>query len=191
MERRLQSLIRGANPVRLFAAAALLGVYGYWLFTAESPWTRALRGAGVAMPELIAGFPGDLTADAFDRLGDRRGDYFWTQAFDLAFVALVIIVAVSAIGLALRSLRSLRLAHGDLRYALLAPAFYGAFELGENALLAGFASGALALDPALIFAQQSLTTLKLAALLLTAVVSVVAFVIWAIAAISSLSRRAS
>ncbi|NWG93531.1 MAG: hypothetical protein HXY21_13660 [Parvularculaceae bacterium] len=182
-------LIRGANPIRLFAAAALLGAYGFWLFTAQSPWTRAQGAAGPAMPELIAGFPGDAIIATLERLGDRRDDYLWAQAFDLALAALIIIVAVSAIGLALRSLRSLRLAHGDLRYALLAPVFYGVLELGENALLAGFASGALAPGPAFIFVQQSLTTLKLAALLLTGVVSLAACAVWAIAAFASLQRR--
>ncbi len=188
MERWLRRQIRRANPLRLFAAALLLGAYGLWLFTAESPFTRALDGAGDRLPELIAGFPGGEPAAALLRLGEWRGDYVWMQAFDLPFVALVILVAVTAIGLALKRLN---FATGDQRYLLLVPALYGALELVENGLLALFASGGAEPADALALLQQSVTTLKLAAILLTVVVSVGALIIWSIAAIASLRREAA
>lgn len=187
MENWLQKSMRGASALRFFGGTALLGVYALWLLMGPSPFARSRSAAIDAIPELIAGFPAGEPAAALDRMGPARMDYLWSQAFDLILVALILIVAVSAIALALRRLGMRR---GDARYLLLLPAIYAVFELAENGLLALFASGAAAPTPALVILQQSATTMKLAALLLTAATSLIAAIIWAIAAVASLRRSA-
>ncbi len=179
VERWLAVRIRHAAPTQFLAAAALLGVYALWLFAGESPWTSALAAAGGRLPEQIAGFPAGEPAGMLSRLGDARGDYFWQQAFDLAFVALAVIAAATAIAIALKQMN---LAVGDARYLLLVPALYFVFEVIENTLLALFASGVVDPVAGLAFFQQFATTGKLAAGLMTLLVGTGAATSWAMAA---------
>lgn len=153
---------------RLFAAAALLAVYGWWTFAGTSPWTKPYAALGSEMPELIAGFSAGEPAAAIARLAEARDDYLWFQAFDLPFAMLTTITGATAIAI---GLKALRLAAGDARSLLLAPAVYFVCELAENGLLALFAGGGVEPGGALAVAQQIATVGKFAALFLTVVLA--------------------
>jgi hypothetical protein len=164
MERLLRRQLSRANLKRFLAAAALLALYGGWTFAGTSPWTKPYAALGSEMPELIAGFPAGEPAAAIGRLAEARGDYLWFQAFDLPFAMLAAIAGATAIAI---GLKALRLASGDARSLLLAPAIYFVCELAENALLALFAGGAVDPAGAPAAAQQVATVGKFVALLFT------------------------
>ncbi len=157
--RRLRRL-RLQSRNRLFVAAALLAGYAFWLYTQDSPWTRAYRAIGRDMPELIAGFPAAGPGAALAALGPAHADYLWLQAFDLAFVLLATLVAAIAV---LVAVKRAPLPEVDLRLLLAAPALYALCEFVENAMLALFESGAVAPSQAAALAQQLATTGKFAA----------------------------
>lgn len=184
----MRSELRRASPKRLAAASALLAAYALWLFAGDSPYSRAAGAAGQRLPELRAGFPAGEPAAALGRIGAARADYLWLQAFDLVFVALVVIAAASAIAIAARRLD---LHDRDGRFFLLAPAFYALFEVTENLLLALFAGGFLAPSPAPALVQQIATMGKFAAAILTALFAAAAASWWAAGDIFRLDKGAA
>jgi hypothetical protein len=183
--RRLRRL-RLQSRDRLFVAAALLAGYAFWLYAQDSPWTRAFRAIGRDMPELIAGFKTAGPGAALAALGSARADYLWFQAFDLAFVLLAALVAASAV---LAAVKRAPLPIVDLRLLLAAPALYALCEFVENAMLALFASGAVAPAQTAALAQQIATTGKFAAGAISAILAAGGIAIAAAEAMNSFSEK--
>lgn len=148
--------MRRASWNRFAGAAALLVLYSLWFALSDSPMTRALAEAG-ALPELRFGFHSGEPMTAIDALSAARGDYLWMQAYDLVFVALLVMTALSALALATGKRA---IAPARLKLAMLIPLAFAGAELLENSLLALFAAEIITPSAPLAFLQQAATTAK-------------------------------
>ncbi len=157
---------------RLTVTGGLVAAYGWWLFSFDSPWTRAARSVDRRLPETVAGFPEENPAAALTGSSFPGADYLWFQAFDLVFAALAAIFAMRAIG---AGARRLAVPAMDARLLMATPALYFAFEFIENMLLAGFAAGIAAPSGALALIQHAATTGKFAGGLVSALFAMIGY----------------
>jgi hypothetical protein len=164
---------------------AILFAFSTWAFNMNSPWTRALKQAGGALPETQPGIPAIEPARSLAALGDDTGDYLLWQALDIPY-ALFNLMAISiAMGLALKAIRSER---SPLRFLLLLPAIYLICELVENSLVAAFASGVLAPGESVVLIQQLATTVKFGTGMPALLLGMLSIVVASVAGLSRLVR---
>lgn len=178
MGRWIANQIDSANWLRLAVWFGILFAFSFWAFGMDSPWTRALEAAQGALPETQPGIPAIEPQRSLDLLGASTFDYLLWQALDIPYAIMNLMVA--SVGITL-GLKALRLSASPFRFLLILPLIYVACELTENALLAGFASGALPLAEPLVLVQQFATTLKFTAGMPGLLLGVVGAVIAAIA----------
>ena len=120
---------------------------------------RAVEAGGGTVPEMQPGFPPIEPQRSIAAFGENVGDYLLWQLYDIPYASLNLLAQAIAIGLGLRALGG----GGPLRWILLAPGVYFVMEMIENALVAGFVSGAISPTEPFVLVQQLATTLKLAA----------------------------
>lgn len=157
MTSRLRNQADNATWLKFALWFSVWFAFNWWAFYTSSPWTRSLDAGGGKLPESQFNFPADEPQRSLDALGPATGDYILWQAFDIPYALLNLMVASSAIALALKATR---LGASPLRYLLLLPALYVFCEIIENASVAAFASKLVAPDRALVFIQQAATAIK-------------------------------
>lgn len=156
--------ITAASWLRLGVVIALLVGFSAWAFGPDSPWTAALNAADGALPEVKIGLPAVEPQRSIDLLraapNGALGQYQLWQLVDLPYIALNFLVM--SLGAAI-GLKSLKMQHSALRFALIIPFIYVAGEIGENFFLSLFAADILPPYGDGALAQQALTTLKMSA----------------------------
>ena len=157
----ISKLIEKATGPGFVIILVLLFAYSFWAFNLDSPWTRALEGAGGILPETKPGIPAIEPVRSLDEMTASKtiSDYLLWQALDFPYAALNFFFAALGMGL---GLKALKLDRSALRFLLLLPAIYVACEIVENAMLTGFATGLLPTTETIVLFQQFATTLKFA-----------------------------
>ncbi len=165
--------------------AAWWGV-SWFFFYRESAWTRALAAGGGRLPESQPGFPPVEPQRSLDALAAANGtqDYILWQALDFPFAFVTVMLTMTAIALGLRA-TGLR----ALGFVLALPPLYFAMEVVENALVAAFASGALAPSEAFVLIQQVATTIKMGAGWGSMILAILALAAAALAAVFRLFKK--
>ena len=167
--------LRNARWPHLLAAFAVLALYCLWAFGPSGPFMRALKAAGGRLAEMQPGFPRVEPGRTLEALSAANAipDYICFQAVDIPYAILNYLVFSLAIALGLRAIGR---EQSSFRLFLCAPLIYLACEFLEDGLLAGFAAGQIAPVESVVLLQQTVTTLKLASVCVSALATVILLV---------------
>ena len=182
----INNQIDSASWLRLAIWFALLFAFSNWAFMMDSPWTRALEAAQGALPETQPGIPPIEPQRSLGLLENATFDYLLWQALDIPYAIMNLMVATIAMGL---GLKAAKLRTTPLRFLLALPVIYFGAELIENALVAAFASGAIAPTEPVVLLQQLATTVKFATGMPAMAIGALGVVIAAITALLSRLRK--